>query len=232
MHTLTILYEDKDILVCHKPAGVASQSDRSFLPDMVSMIRNHLLATGQVKSGTIPYVGVVHRLDKPVSGILVYGKNQSATAALSAQVSGNGAKKMQKYYRATVYGTLPIDAVVKEKVDYPHLSYPHKLTDILVQDVRSNTSHVADRTDSKGKKATLSYCCTGNGEKNGISISQLAIQLETGRHHQIRVQLSNLGYPIVGDTKYGPVNQKCPLELCACSLTFTHPKGQIMTYTI
>lgn len=236
MNQLNILFEDKDILVCHKPAGVASQSDRSFLPDMVSLIRNHLAAAGQYSQDKIPYVGVVHRLDKPVEGILVYGKTPAAAAFLSRQVSDSGKNRMEKGYRATVYGTLPLDEAS---------AAPHILEQDLVQDKRSNYSRVytptpslprdlaaAKKKKAGAKPARLSYRCTGHGTENDRPVSYVQIQLFTGRHHQIRVQFSHMGYPIVGDTKYGMPNQKCPLALCACSLTFTHPNGQVMTFSI
>ena len=225
-----ILYEDQEIIVCHKPAGIAAQADRSFLPDMVSLIRNHLAASGQTDSGQIPYVGVVHRLDKPVEGILVYGKTPAAAAFLSRQVSDAGSLKMQKRYRAAVYGTLPADG----KDGSFHL-----LEDFLIHDKRSRCARIAagssaakDGNRADAKPARLAYRCTGHSERNGQPVSLLDIQLFTGRFHQIRAQLSHLGYPIVGDTKYGAPDQKCPLELCACSLTFTHPNGQTMTFSI
>ena len=127
---MNILYEDADIIVCHKPAGIASQSDRSFLPDMVSQIRNYL-ASSQKNVRQIPYVGVVHRLDKPVEGILVYGKNKKATAALSKEIMAGGS--ITKLYEATVKGLLPVSDT------------PTTLTDYLLFDKQKNISTVVEK---------------------------------------------------------------------------------------
>ena len=207
---MNILYEDKDIIVVHKPAGVASQSDRSFLPDMVSQIRNHLAqhSTGSIKA--IPYVGVVHRLDKPVEGILVFAKNKKAAAILSTEIQNGGS--ITKIYRATVVGELPLS---KE---------PVTLTDHLFFDKRQNISKVVPSGTAGAKKASLEYQVTGHDTlDDGTKVSRLSIHLLTGRHHQIRVQLAHAGYPIVGDRKYGKVVGNLPLQLCACKLSFVHP---------
>ena len=104
---LKVLYEDQELLVAVKPAGMESQAARRFEPDMVSAIRNHLVMNKSCTPGQAPYVGVIHRLDKPVGGIMVYAKNKKAAAALSKQVQEH---KLQKTYRAVVCGK-PVDNV-------------------------------------------------------------------------------------------------------------------------
>ncbi len=214
-----IIYEDKDILVCYKPAGIAVQSANIAQQDMVSELKNYLATQGEKN----PYIGVVHRLDQPVSGVLVFGKNQAAAASLSAQVQDGRAGKI---YRAYVYGAF--DEVAEEGV----------LEDILLKDAKTNTSRVV-KTGSKeakqGKKAKLSYKVLQTVSVGDETYSEVEIKLFTGRHHQIRVQFANAGHPILGDTKYGTTASKdfssgisgeigSGLKLCAHRLSFIHPK--------
>lgn len=210
-----ILFEDKDIIVCYKPSGIAVQTAGISQQDMVSELKNYLAAQGQKN----PYVGVVHRLDQPVSGVLVFAKNQAAAADLSTQVQDN---RMQKVYRAYVYGAL--DETGKERT----------LEDILYKDAKTNMSRVAapgSKEAKLGKKAKLSYKVLQEIPVDEEVYSELEIKLHTGRHHQIRVQLSHAGHPILGDTKYGTLESaeisaklEKGLKLCAYKLTFIHPK--------
>ena len=150
---LDILYEDKDILVVVKPAGVESQTSRRLEPDMVSEIKNYLhrkvqetkkLSTGlSPKASTAPvdpYVGIIHRLDKPVRGVMVYAKNLKAAAHLSRQVQEG---KLEKIYQALVCGK-PVDNVGKY-VDY------------LLKDGKTNTSRIVDKSVAGAKRAELEY---------------------------------------------------------------------------
>lgn len=226
-----IIYEDKDILVCYKPAGIAVQSANIAQQDMVSELKNYLASgngTGGASykreaAGREPYIGVVHRLDQPVSGVLVFAKNQPAAASLSAQVQDGRAGKI---YRALVYGTF--DEGAKEGV----------LEDILLKDAKTNTSRVVkagSKEVSQGKKAKLSYQVLQTVSVGEESYSEVEIQLFTGRHHQIRVQFAGAEHPILGDTKYGTPASKDfssaisneignGLKLCAYKLSFIHPK--------
>ena len=158
---LKIIYEDHDILVAEKPAGLESQASRGFEPDMVSEIKNHLkraelsrLSTKpSTKSSTRPvepYVGVIHRLDKPVGGIMVYAKNQKAAASLSKQVQDG---RMKKIYNAVVCGKL-VD-IVGNYVDY------------LLKDGRNNFSFVVDKDTPDSRRAELVYRagCEDRGRK-------------------------------------------------------------------
>lgn len=160
---LDVLYEDKDVLVVVKPAGIESQTSRRLEPDMVSEIKNYLhrkaqeakkLSTGlSPKASTVtvePYVGVIHRLDKPVRGVMVYAKNQKAAAHLSRQVQDG---KLEKIYQAVVCGK-PVDNVGKY-VDY------------LLKDGKTNTSRIVDKSAAR---------C----EAGGIGISDIR-RKRTGR---------------------------------------------------
>lgn len=223
---LNILYEDIHMIVVEKPAGMESQASKSFEPDMVSEIRRHIhktstsLSTLSSKNCGEPYVGVVHRLDKPVSGILVYGKNQKAAGALSKQIQNH---EMRKRYGAVVCGK-PVDNC-GTYVDY------------LWKDGKSNTSKIVDKQSPGGKVAELSYRIVDTVEDGGNLYSLAEILLKTGRHHQIRVQMAGHGTPLWGDRKYNPAGAalwgKDNPALCAMGLSLKHPvTGKTMTFAI
>lgn len=241
-----ILYEDKDMIVVHKPAGLDSQSSRSFAPDMVSEIRRYLHNSQDIHKLTTdnsrkqpPYVGVIHRLDKPVEGIMVYAKSQKSAAALSAALQ---AGKVDKHYMAVVCGQL-----VDKQGAY---------VDYLRQDKKNNTSTIVDKSVNDAKKAALNY-----SEIEVIHspldleqvFSLIDIELLTGRHHQIRVQFAGHGTPLYGDDRYGGnisttvdikegpggtgepsgTGVRRPLALCAYRLAFPHPvTGKRMEFKI
>lgn len=197
---LNIQYEDEAILVCHKPAGVPTQSNRIGEMDMVSLLANYRSSKGQE-----PYVGLVHRLDQPVEGVMVLGKTKQAAAALSQQVSSH--RVIKQYYAVT-------EGCPKQDEG--------ELTDYLVRDGRTNSSRVVSAKDAGAKKANLSYKVLHRGESRSL----LLITLHTGRHHQIRVQLSHAGCPVVGDRKYGKYTEGAPympLGLCSCRISVEHP---------
>ena len=215
-----ILYEDKEIIVCHKAAGIAVQSARIGMPDMESTLKNYLVAKNP---GKMPYLGVVHRLDQPVEGILVFGKTPEAAKSLSAQIT---AGKMEKIYLAVTYGQ-QAETGKKETV----------LEDYLKKDGKSNTSSVVNANTPGAKKARLSYEVLGEAvdEISGKKKWLLRIHLDTGRHHQIRVQMAHAGMPLAGDRKYGAGTNVTigagSLALCAASLTFLHPvTGKVMKF--
>ena len=177
-----ILYEDKDILVCHKPAGLAVQNARVGSMDMESLLKNYI---AQKVPGKMPYLGIIHRLDQPVEGVLVFALNPKAAADLSRQMT---AGKIKKTYLAVTEGTVKVKSA--------------KLVDWLKKDGWKNKEDAQD--------------C---GERNLIRID-----LDTGRHHQIRVQMAHAGMPLVGDRKYNPgQNSQEPLALCSAKLGFQHP---------
>ena len=178
MNMLKVLYEDQELLVAVKPAGMESQAARRFEPDMVSAIRNHLVMNKSCTPGQAPYVGVIHRLDKPVSG----------AAALSSQLQKH---QMKKVYEAVVCGK-PVNSV-------------ENLVDYLKKSVDGNDSQVVDKGITGAKRAELTLETLRFLEEgpNGGPLTLLRIQLETGRHHQIRVQLAAHGMPVYGDARYG-----------------------------
>lgn len=243
---LDILYEDNDIIVCHKAPGVASQQERSYDPDMVSILMNHF-HKNKVPS---PYVGVVHRLDKPVAGVIVYGKNEKATKLLSEQITSH---KFTKRYSAIVCGDAgKIFSATSATVNDDGSC---TLNDYLLRDAKTNTSHVVDISDKKYashkevKKCTLSFSVEkvvtlspesplykADSPYDNV-LSLVDIQLLTGRHHQIRVQFAHAGCPLWGDLKYSPyskeLGQRKGVSLCARSLTIAHPvSGKEMTFQV
>lgn len=209
-----ILHEDKDILVCYKPAGIPTQTKQTMQMDVESELKNYL-------KGKPVYV--VHRLDQPVEGILVFGKTKAAAVSLSKQLSSD---EMNKEYRAVVLGTMT------EKQG--------TLINYLKKEVKGNLSKVAKESDPEAKYAELSYeviaesdeiaeANISEGSLNKISL--LKIRLKTGRHHQIRVQLAAANHPLLGDQKYADEktielskqNGIRNVALCAAKLHFLHP---------
>ena len=229
---INVVYEDNQILVVYKPAGIATQTARVGQQDMVSEIKNYLVKNNKSNQNALsknepskgePYLGLIHRLDQPVCGLLVFAKSKPAAASLSHQLDTG---ELQKYYYAIVMGK------------------PDKENDVLVdylyKDGRSNMSMVVREDFPEAKKAVLEYrkMKTLMALEDHIEATLLEIKLMTGRHHQIRVQLSNQGWPILGDSKYGNENSKDfsrqalrGLALCAHKLRFKHPTtGKEMTF--
>lgn len=205
---LNILYEDKDIVVCVKPAGIAVQSRQIGVPDMVSLLKNHLHEASQ---GRPPYLAVIHRLDQPVTGLLVFGKNKKAAAGLTRQLTSSG---FGKHYLAVLSGIPAMEEAT--------------LTDYMVKDGRTNTSRICTKDTPNAKEARLHYKLIQKTEDTAVA----DVTLDTGRHHQIRVQMSALGCPILGDTKYG-APAPGPLRLYAYRLTFHHPAGgQLLEFNL
>ncbi len=197
-----IIYEDETILVCRKKAGVAVQTKRCAEPDMESILKNYRAAKGEA-----PYIGVVHRLDQPVEGVMVFAKTKEAAADLCRQISE---KQADKQYFVMVEGVPAHKKAVLE--------------DYLLRDKTANISKVVSKGTPGAKYAELSYELL---ETNG-RLSILRIKLKTGRHHQIRVQLSHAGMPVCGDRKYNFRENINPsvktLALCSCKIAFRHPK--------
>ncbi len=187
---------------------MATQTADIRARDLIGEVRNYLKTQGNRDF----YAGLVHRLDQPVEGVLVFAKNTFSAAALSRQISQN---QMQKYYFAAVNGVVP--DVGKEV----------RLIDYLIKDAKSGKAQVVVKQVQAAKKAELLYQCVVTDEKADRSL--LKIHLLTGRFHQIRVQLANIGHPILNDTKYGePENSSSrnsyEIALCAYYLEFFHPK--------
>ena len=202
-----ILYEDKEIIVCHKAAGIAVQSARIGMPDMESTLKNYLVAKNP---GKMPYLGVVHRLDQPVEGVLVFAKNKKAAAGLTGQITSGSVTK--EY--------LAVTAQKVEKVQ-------GHLEDYLKKDGKTNTSAVVTPETDGAKKAVLDYEVLNEvSDERTLTGKRILvrIQLGTGRHHQIRVQMAHAGMSLLGDRKCNPEDSSgLPLGLCSCHLVFRHP---------
>ena len=215
---LELLYEDRQILVVWKPAGVESQAARGLNADMVSEIRRHIhnFSPGSAE----PYVGVIHRLDKPVSGIMVYAKDKKAAAALSRQIE-NGS--MKKQYLAVVCGKVP------QNVD--------KFVDYLLKDKGQNQSRIVDKGVKGAKRAELLFRELEKAQDTDNRwLALLEVTLRTGRHHQIRVQMAGHGLPLWGDRKYNPSfagegKGGGNIALASHRLSFNHPlTGEAMVF--
>lgn len=199
---LQILYEDEHIIVCYKPAGIPTQTKKLGEQDMVSLLKNYL------RGG---YVAVIHRLDQPVEGLLVFAKTPFAAKELNKGLQGAG---FGKHYKAVLWGIPEQKKAILE--------------DYLVKDGRTNTSRVCNSSEKDAKKAILSYEVIATGKDDGKGISLVKVKLDTGRHHQIRVQMANMGCPIWGDAKYNTAmvqdRRYRQIALCAYRLEFVHPK--------
>ncbi len=204
---LKVLFEDEHILVCYKPSGTPTQTSKIGSQDAVSILKNYLYKNQKKKEE--PYVAVVHRLDQPVEGILVFAKTQFAAKGLSAQMQGAG---FGKYYKAVVCG------IFQEKSG--------KLEHYMVKDGRLNLSRVCEASTKDAKRAALFYEVEKEVMEDAEERSLVNIKLETGRHHQIRVQMAAIGCPIWGDAKYNEkqLKGKRQIALCAYHLEFLHPK--------
>lgn len=219
MEHLNILYEDKDIIVCDKPAGIPVQTRKLRQADMESILKNHLASTSS--GSRAPYLAVIHRLDQPVSGLMVFAKNPKSAAELSRQLTGSG---FCKDYHAVCCGTLPNS--VGTLVDY------------LVKDGKTNTSRVCSKDTPQAKRAELSYEVIDTQHmENGDTLTTVTVHLKTGRHHQIRVQMAHAGAPLWGDNKYNPqfvqTRGYTPISLRAYHLSFRHPAtGKQMNFTL
>ncbi len=233
-----ILYEDKDLIVCHKPAGIPVQSARVGQKDMVSILNNYLAEHGKYTDAE--QVRVVHRLDQPVEGVLVFAKTKQAAAGLTCQITEG---RMRKVYRAVCC----VDNDARER--YVCGQDRYTLVDYLVKDGRTNTSRIAKQGDRDAKRAELSFSVLAVRERLALA----EIELMTGRHHQIRVQMAHAGLPLYGDRKYHPdwekyvsgdkdrasecggyaAEMRTQLALCAVSLGFRHPvSGEKMEFTV
>lgn len=192
---INILYEDNHLLVVEKPINIPVQSDKSGDKDLQNILKKYLKEKYN-KKGNV-YLGIVHRLDRPVSGIMVFAKTSKAASRLSKEIRE---KKFNKTYYAVVEGNIEKEGVLIDK---------------LYKDKTKNISYISNKgLDSKLTYKKLKY-------KNGLSL--IKINLETGRSHQIRVQFSSRGYPLYGDQKYNKNAKKAPIALFAGNLSFNHP---------
>lgn len=220
-----LIYEDQDLLICHKPAGLATQSASVTQPDVVSELKNYYKGA---------YVGMIHRLDQPVEGLLAFARNKKSAAVLSRQLADG---TLCKRYLALTYG-------------YPAQD-DGELTDYLCKD--GGLARVVCEDAPDARKAVLRYQVRPSGilSTSGTLCTRSAdtpreyacldICIDTGRFHQIRCQLSHAGMPILGDMKYGTaesleLSRRMGIRhvaLCAYTISLRHPaSGQELHYEI
>ena len=206
----SIIYEDNSILVLHKPAGVASETKRIVEEDCVSFVKNHI-------GPPDPYCALINRLDQPVEGIVLFAKTPEAAGKLSEDMR-NG--RIEKEYLARVH----VEGSIRDEGE-------ETLSDHIIREKDGNKSRIAGKGEKGAKKAELRYTLLERDDDTAL----LKIRLMTGRHHQIRVQLSHAGLPIVGDRKYGymPDGYRGSLCLAAVALKFNDPgNGRLMELRI
>ena len=202
MEKLDIIYEDNHIIVVKKLPNIPSQADKTEDIDMLTIIKQYLKEKYN-KPGNV-YLGLVHRLDRPVGGVMIFAKTSKSASRLSNQVRE---KIFKKRYLAVVDGKF-------EKTE-------GILEDYLYKDERNNISKVVNSNKKNAKLAKLDYKVLIYDEIKNLTLVE--INLHTGRHHQIRVQLSNAGHSIFGDQKYGKRGKGKQIALWAYKLTINHP---------
>jgi 23S rRNA pseudouridine1911/1915/1917 synthase len=196
---MEIIYQDRDIVVCIKPARVLSTDEPGGLPEL---LRQEL--------GTQDF-RTVHRLDRVVSGLMVVARNAAAASELSRQIRED---TFEKEYLAVIHGKPDMEE--------------GRLCDLLLRDKARKMTFVATEPGKDVQPAALTYRVLGS---NG-TLSRVRIKLETGRTHQIRVQFSSRGLPLVGERKYSELDDPCEIALWSYRLAFTHPKtGEKMEFT-
>jgi 23S rRNA pseudouridine1911/1915/1917 synthase len=199
---IEILYEDNHIIAVYKKASELAQGDKSGDVSIDSEVKKYI-AEKYHKSGDA-FLGVVHRLDRPVSGVILYARTSKALTRLSEMFRTRNVKKLYL-------------AIVKE----PPPEEEGKLIHFIKKNEKQNKSYVFDFEVKGSKEATLFYRLAGRSE----SFYLLEIELHSGRHHQIRAQLAKIGCPIKGDLKYGypRSNEDGSISLLARSVEFIHP---------
>lgn len=205
-----VIFEDNQILVAVKPQNIPTQADNSGDSDFLNMLKDFLVKKYN-KPGQA-YLGLVHRLDRPTGGVMVFAKTSKSAERLCAQIKTD---EFEKIYFTVVNGT-------------PRLRQS-RLINYLKKDEKNNKVKISTQYEDGAKEAILDYQVleTVNGK------SLVKVQLQTGRSHQIRVQMANIGCPVVNDVKYGDSSQKGNLALWATVLKFTHPVSkQKLTYKV
>ncbi len=204
---IPIIYEDNHLLVIDKPAGVLSQEDHSGDQDVLNLCKQYIKKEYN-KPGNV-YLGLVHRLDRPVSGVMVLAKTSKAASRLSYQIRK---RTMKKTYWALVHGMAPVYG---------------KHVHFLEKDNRTNTVKAHKSPKGKAKESRLEFITI----KQNANFSVVEVDLITGRPHQIRVQFAKEGTPLWGDHKYGAPgnNRNKDIALRAVKLELEHPtKKELM----
>ena len=207
MHNLNIIFEDNHIIVVEKPVNIPSQGDKTGDLDMLTIIKDYLKEKYN-KPGNV-YLGLVHRLDRPVGGVMVFAKTSKAASRLSEEVR---IKEFQKTYLVIVNGKMEKSKGIFE--------------DYLLKNEKNNMSKVVKEGTKNSKLASLDYEVLKYDEDTDLSV--LKINIHTGRHHQIRVQLSSRNHSIYGDQKYGGRGHGKQITLWAYKLKIKHPTTKEM----
>lgn len=209
MDKLKVIYEDNHVIVVIKPKNVPSQQDKTKDMDMLTLVKQYIKEKYN-KPGEV-YLGLVHRLDRMTSGLMVFARTSKAASRLSENIRNGDFKKE---YVAAVKGKIEKNGI---------------LQDYLFKDERTNTSYVVDLNKKNAKLAKLEYKVIGKTNFNNEEYTYVRVKLHTGRHHQIRVQFANISHPLFGDVKYG--SKKGDLALVASKLTFIHPtKDEVLEF--
>ena len=204
---INVVYEDNHVIVAVKPPNMLSQADKTKDADILTMVKEYIKVKYN-KPGNV-YVGLVHRLDRPVGGLMVFARTSKAAARLSAQMREH---EMGREYLCVTEGQ------VKDKFT---------LINYLIQNERLNRVMVCDADERGAQEAILRGHCLAR--KNGTSLCSL--RLETGRKHQIRVQMKEMGAPLWGDHRYGHGIPGQQIALWGYKLTFEHPTTkEILTF--
>lgn len=200
------LYEDNHIIIVQKEPGEIVQGDKTGDTPLSETVAAYLKEK-YAKPGNV-FVGVVHRLDRPVGGVVIFAKTSKALARLNEMLREH---KISKTYRAIVEGQ------PKENEGL--------LKDYLTFSQKNNKTYITDRNNPEAKEAQLRYRVLARGDKYSL----VEIELLTGRKHQIRAQLSNMGHPIKGDLKYGArrSNSDGSISLRAQNVSFIHPVSKL-----
>ena len=210
MQDLKVIYEDNHIIVVEKIPNVPSQADKTGDIDMQTLVKQYIKEKYH-KPGDV-YVGLIHILDRPVGGIMVFARTSKAAARLSEEVRN---KTFKKKYLAVV------DGIIEQKNGV--------LEDYLYKDERNNISKVVNKDKKNAKLAKLDFEVLDYDAKRNLSL--VKINLHTGRHHQIRVQFANFGHSLFGDQKYGVRGKGKQIRLWAYETTIVHPvKKEEMTF--
>lgn len=199
MNNLNVLYEDNQIIVVEKPVNVLSQSDITGDKDLLTMVKEYIKEKYN-KPGNV-YIGLVHRLDRPVGGIMVFARTSKAAKRLNEQIKNH---TFNKTYVAI------LDGVLKKTKD--------ELVNYLYKDSKTGKSKVVGKECEGAKLSKLTYEVVGYYKDKTI----VKINLITGRHHQIRLQFKYIGYPLFGDSLYGKKDNE-GIRLYAYKLEFNHP---------
>lgn len=197
-----VIYEDNHLLVVEKPVNILSQGDDTNDKDMVNLLKQYVKEKYN-KPGNV-YIGLVHRLDRPVGGAMVFAKTSKAASRLSEQVRN---KSFKKTYRAVIHGTMNKEEDV--------------LKDYLYKNKKTNMVSVVNKNHEEAKNAELSYETLS--KKEGLSLVE--IDLKTGRSHQIRVQFASRKHPLFGDQRYGQHINKVgqQISLWSHKIEIIHP---------